>query len=614
MKAISVSSQSRRRPVLFIGLVLLPPLVTLALIRRLAVNVPYWDEWELVPLIVKMRHGTLAFGDFWMQHNEHRLVFPRMVMLGLAWPGWNVINELYASWIFAILTGLVLWRLLARTLGLTHAVLLAPLAVATSLLLFSPVQGQNWLWGWQVQWFMLVFFSVLTAWALARWPGQWRGLGVAALASMGATYSLASGQLIWLVGLLGLFVQWKRWGWRKMGVWVLTAGVCIGAYLYGYHSPQGHPSLFFSLQHPFIFATYVLAYLGSPLGSWGGLLSSIAAGYGLAGLGALGLALLWFWRARSELFVAIVPWLQIAAFSLMSAVITAIGRAGFGVGQALSSRYATIALLFWLGVFVVGSLAFREFFARRGRRAQWVSLVVIACVSALALAGYGESFQHGLDELETLNGQLLTGLSYLDHYDTAPDSALVLLYPAPGIVRERSRDLDTLDDGPFNPRFAAENRALLASAETDDVLVPAAYAARIYPDQRIALTLGDASTVKIAAGMVAFTSSGPDGMNFYVDAAGMQDGNWLDLPFFPPRVIDVQTQATLNVTIYWNTGAGLNEEEKTQLYGVTGADGWKHFHSPVWTRLEGFRVDLHYPTADPTPDNLRIVVYDRLWP
>ena len=62
---------------------LIPPLALLAGIRTFAVNVPYWDEWDLVPFIIGLRDRTLTFADFWMQLNEHRIVTVKLIMAPL---------------------------------------------------------------------------------------------------------------------------------------------------------------------------------------------------------------------------------------------------------------------------------------------------------------------------------------------------------------------------------------------------------------------------------------------------------------------------------------------------------------------------------------------------
>ncbi len=58
-------------------LAMLPLVVLLRTFASYAVDLPIWDEWwSIVPLLQKYFSGTLVWGDFWAQHNEHRLLFP----------------------------------------------------------------------------------------------------------------------------------------------------------------------------------------------------------------------------------------------------------------------------------------------------------------------------------------------------------------------------------------------------------------------------------------------------------------------------------------------------------------------------------------------------------
>src|SRR5262245_66262055 len=59
------------------------------------VDVPFWDQWELVPRLDHLYAGTLTVADLWGQNNEHRPLFPIATMLALArlsgWStGWEV--------------------------------------------------------------------------------------------------------------------------------------------------------------------------------------------------------------------------------------------------------------------------------------------------------------------------------------------------------------------------------------------------------------------------------------------------------------------------------------------------------------------------------------------
>src|SRR5208282_4675420 len=78
-------------------LALLPLAFLIWMVSRYAVSVPFGDQWELVPLLEKTYHETLTFHDLWAQHNEHRILFPKIIMLGLAHlTGWNIYYELVA--------------------------------------------------------------------------------------------------------------------------------------------------------------------------------------------------------------------------------------------------------------------------------------------------------------------------------------------------------------------------------------------------------------------------------------------------------------------------------------------------------------------------------------
>src|SRR5262249_40665637 len=44
-------------------------------------NVPYLDDWDIVPAMTG--HQPITFHWLWSQHNEHRLVLPRLLLLGV---------------------------------------------------------------------------------------------------------------------------------------------------------------------------------------------------------------------------------------------------------------------------------------------------------------------------------------------------------------------------------------------------------------------------------------------------------------------------------------------------------------------------------------------------
>jgi len=66
-------------------LVMLPAVVGILYVREFGVSVPHGDAMtQTVPLIGKWSSGTLQAGDLWVQHNAHRMLFPKIVYLLLA--------------------------------------------------------------------------------------------------------------------------------------------------------------------------------------------------------------------------------------------------------------------------------------------------------------------------------------------------------------------------------------------------------------------------------------------------------------------------------------------------------------------------------------------------
>ena len=175
------------------------------------------DQWELVPVVDKAFQGTLSFADLWAQHNEHRPFFPRIVMVSLAWAtGWNTLAEVALNVAIMSLLVPVLWwtTRLWRNQGD------GPLPAATwpvaSLLVFSPAQWQNWMWGWQLMFFLPLASNIAGLSLLCRPRANWGNWAVAVMLGIVGSYSFGASLLYWPVAIVLLMVRRDdpaRW-WR----------------------------------------------------------------------------------------------------------------------------------------------------------------------------------------------------------------------------------------------------------------------------------------------------------------------------------------------------------------------------------------------------------------
>jgi hypothetical protein len=387
VETMLLQTRSYRRRAIVVLAVLVPPLYIMALLIRYGVNAPFWDQWELVTQIQKLHQGTLTLGDLWSQHNEHRILVPRLIMLGLGMvTGWNIIGETYVSLVVAVgSTGLlvaILWQTVAGRLGRRLTFVLTGFVVW---MMLSPVQWQNWLWSWQIAWFLSVLGVTATIWLISQWPGRWPvrlRLWAAGGAAIIATYSLASGMFVWPIGLAMLVLRREprsRW----LG-WTIAGAAVIASYYVGYSDPPSHPSKALFLHRPKQAIEYLFVYLGRPLGVDLHMTMVLGGALFMLFLVATGYLLV---RHRQGA-VDLIAWWALATYGLISAATTAVGRVGLGVEQGFASRYSTVSTLFTIATLVLVVQAVKIYYADTRQQdspptAIWFLVTPVAAIAVL---------------------------------------------------------------------------------------------------------------------------------------------------------------------------------------------------------------------------------------
>src|SRR4030095_7978330 len=141
---------------------------------------------------------ALTSSALWAQHNEHRPLFPITVLLGLArLTRWNTKWEI----VLTVAVGAAIFAMhctYLRSAWRTHGGVPVWLAPVFSVLLFSPLQWENWLWGWQITVLLCALAMVVAAYLAA---GGARGLRLSGMLGCGlvATFSFAAGLVVWPV-------------------------------------------------------------------------------------------------------------------------------------------------------------------------------------------------------------------------------------------------------------------------------------------------------------------------------------------------------------------------------------------------------------------------------
>lgn len=313
------------------------PFAMLAIVARAVVDVPMYDEWIWSPLVLAQHAGTLGFDALWAPQGAHRSLVPTVLALALARvDGWNVRVEALLSVGLVAFAQASLLGLLRRHLGTARAAW--PFLLA-SVLLYSFVQAENWLWGFQLSWFLVGACALGVVWALDGAPTP-AHFTLAACCALVASFSLLFGFATWVAGALLLLRARTR-----LAVWLVLGALAAALFLRGYQVPRFENGWIGDAAAPLIDGPqFLLAYLGAPLGLVGGRWLSEALGLGLL----LSCALLARRVVRAGGTPA--PWLALVAFALVAAALETVGRAGNSVDAALAFRYTTPASLGWIGL------------------------------------------------------------------------------------------------------------------------------------------------------------------------------------------------------------------------------------------------------------------------
>jgi len=438
----------RARTVLFALLAYSPAFLTFRLIGRYGVDLPVADDWNLMPTLIKAHQHSLTFFDFFSQNNEHRYVFPRLMLLVIGpLSSGNMKALMFCSLILAVLASGGMWYLLGRTtqLSLDKRLLLLGLV---NLFLFGPVQVGNWTWGGQFVLFLSNLFLVTgVAVAISR-----RSLSakfvICLVIALVATFSFGSGAVLWVIIFpVALLFETRvrvmqRYWW--LAGWFFAGALAMKAYFFHYvRAPIPHAAAF-----DYLF--YISIFFGNHL-------SKAAPIYSIAWAATIGITLmvfylggaLWTILSRDASFRRkMLPWLAIGAFTFISAALAAATRIGMGVNQSLETRYTTFSLYLTLsiiGMFAViatNTQSDPDVNSRVTTSLRWLT----AGSLTLLLAGHVYASVWGIDLFDKIQKQRLhakAAVFFTNVLDSQPAHDAYICVDQ-GQVREKANSLDRL--------------------------------------------------------------------------------------------------------------------------------------------------------------------------
>ena len=429
-------------------LYLIPVVLLIGFVANFSVNVPIDDEWRLASLFEKIAAGNVTFNDFWALHSNHRILFPKITIAVLAFASrWNINYQLCLSIAFAVATFIALYNLSSMQVKNAGDNLWHLANILTCILLCSLVQHENWLWGFQLAWFLVNLCFVAAVYALVSNHKllPYIKISIAAVFCFIASFSLAQGLLSWLAAIPAVVavegnVAQKR---KRLIVWMLLFAATCAVYSIDYH-PSRKTSIISLLNKPLVVIDYFLSLLGSPIVR-SPFISPIVGLLIFASFLFLGFH---FGRKISEHREA-VPWLSIGLFSVLSALFITAGRAEFGAIQAIeSSRYTTNSILLSIALVQLGLLFVRGKSATNCNY-KLVYRVLSGLLVGIIIVNSGQAIAQSRSALVYKQGaqdclQLLNYLEPSDFFKNSPESCLRVLSKKTWLVREGAAILDKI--------------------------------------------------------------------------------------------------------------------------------------------------------------------------
>jgi hypothetical protein len=401
---------------IFLGLTILPIVFIGALIMHFGVNVPTFDQWELVTDIQKVDSHTLGISDLLQQHNEHRIAVPRTVMLGVGhFTHWDVIVEMFVSLGIQIVSFIIVWKIINRTLSGMYVPVARLLA---SVLMFNPMQWENWIWGWQIQWYLTILGAISALYFCWYMPLRRRRLNhlMAITSATVAMFSLAGGFIVWPCLLAFLAFRKQLTAAAVYCVFFVTEAA---VYAKGYHSVVGHTPIDSLFSNQLGYFHYIFLYMGGGVTTDNQIAPII---------GAISIGIFIFVASRILLDhkKKLYPWIALAIFVLANAALTGTGRFLLSPYQALASRYTSFSTLWLLSLIVITIPYIHE--ALKSTK-KWLQSTTITTLTILLIL-FGLTSIGGIAHLRAKSAQDSQAKACLNT-EIVPDSACIsLVYPS----------------------------------------------------------------------------------------------------------------------------------------------------------------------------------------
>jgi len=349
-------------------------------------SLPWSDGWAQI-FVAASGQNPFSLRWLWEQHNEHRLLIPKL-LLGLDLRFFAASQKLLLASIFLVQLlhcCLLSWSM--RALGGWRGWMWLTGTGLAAFCLFAPTQWENFTWGFQTCFVLPPLFATLSFvglllyfrdWKTPQKSRPWKFVVLSVLTALAAVCCLANGLLLLpLLALAGVVLRLRPW---VVLTYLAAAAFSTTLYFRNYLRPMQNTNPLVSLRAPGKLISYIATYFGSSWtvgGSWVHHNLQVAPYLGSLGLLTFAAYLLFHGSSAAPRCTFSVQLILTSIFCVATALLTALGRVASGNEQAFASRYQTIALLFWWSL---GCLALAS-----GARRKGAAMIAVQVLFAVAL-------------------------------------------------------------------------------------------------------------------------------------------------------------------------------------------------------------------------------------
>lgn len=343
---------NKLKQILPLSFIIMPILLYLWFINKYGVNFPFLDDWTgIVPLVKEFYIKKLTIESLWSQHTENRMFFPNIFYILVAYfTQLNIKVLMYFSFLFLIGSCFLIFLFYKKKFNNLW------FFIPISFLLFSLIQWGDTLWGFELAWYMVLFFTLLSFYFLEKVQKSFIYLILSLISGTVASYSSVQGLIVWPVGLffiIFMIIKDKNFFWSKVFYcWLLSAITVFFIFLIGFNFNNGAiggiKKLFYFLynsKNSIIFIFNSLGGIIPPLGFFNIIIGIIVFLY-------IVYIIYIFLKLETEEQKDTIIYIMLILFGLMFDIFILIGRSHFGPYKSLTTTYTLYYLVLFIGIYL----------------------------------------------------------------------------------------------------------------------------------------------------------------------------------------------------------------------------------------------------------------------